>query len=143
MNTIPIQVDHGAPVPSRAHAHDAGIDLCAAKQVWIEPGEVTMVPTGVRVAIPDKHVGLIALRSSLAAGRALALANGVGVIDSGYRGEIGILLATWEPSPEPIKAGERIAQLLIVPIVTPAVELVDELPATTDGRVGGFGSTGK
>lgn len=144
MKTLKVHVGRGEPIPSRAHAHDAGIDLTASKRVWIEPGEVTVVPTGVRVAIPSGHVGLIMLRSSLAAGRALALANGVGVIDAGYRGEIGIPLATWEPSPERIEAGERIAQLLVVPIVTPAVEWVDELPPSEDGRgTGGFGSTGR
>ncbi|UTN92982.1 deoxyuridine triphosphatase [Gordonia phage Finkle] len=144
MNTLPVSIPRGAPVPARAHAHDAGIDLHAAKRVHIEPGEVTVVPTGAKVAIPERHVGIIALRSSLAYGRALALANGIGVIDAGYRGEISVALATWEPNPELIDAGERIAQLLIVPIATPAVELVDELPPSGDGRgTGGFGSSGR
>ena len=144
MTTLPMTIGRGAPVPARAHAHDAGIDLYAAKRVHVEPGEVTVVPTGVRVAIPAGHVGLVMLRSSLAAVRELALANGVGVIDAGYRGEIGVSLTSWSPTPDLIDAGERIAQLLVVPIVTPAVEVVDELPPSGDGRgSGGFGSSGR
>lgn len=144
MTILPVSIPRGAAVPARAHALDAGIDLYAAKRVHIEPGEVTVVPTGAKVAIPAGHVGIIALRSSLAYGRALALANGIGVIDAGYRGEISVALATWEPNPELIDSGERIAQLLIVPIVTPVVELVDELPPSGDGRgTDGFGSSGR
>ncbi|AUH68492.1 MULTISPECIES: dUTP diphosphatase [Gordonia] len=144
MTILPVSIPRGAPVPARSHAHDAGIDLYAAKRVHIEPGEVTVVPTGARVAIPAGHVGIVALRSSLAYGRSLALANGIGVIDAGYRGEIRVALATWEPTPELIDAGERIAQLLIVPIATPAVELVEDLPPSGDGRgTDGFGSSGR
>lgn len=130
-------------LPIRAHALDAGIDLHAARTRYIERGEITGIPLGVAVAIPEGHVGLLTLRSSLGR-KGVAMANGVGVIDSGYRGELIALVTAWDDDPPRIEAGDRIAQLLVVPIATPAVEIVDILPASADGRgTDGFGSTGR
>lgn len=120
----------------------AGYDLSASihTAVWNEP---TLVPTGVHVAIPEGHVGLLSLRSSLGMA-GYTLANGVGIIDSDYRGEIAVMLQYNGGGVKYIFAGDRIAQLLIVPIATPAVvvcDSVEDLGETARGS-GGFGSTG-
>ncbi|WP_353107886.1 dUTP diphosphatase [Gordonia sp. (in: high G+C Gram-positive bacteria)] len=143
-STLPVKlVDDRATTPTRAHANDAGLDLYASRSRHLEPGEVTGIPLGVAVAVPEGHVGLLAVRSSLGR-KGVTMANGVGVIDAGYRGELIALLAAIDDDPPPIIAGDRIAQLLVVPIVTPAVEVVDVLPESSDGRgSAGFGSTGR
>lgn len=111
--------------------------------VRLGPGERLSVPTGLAVAIPDGFAGFVTPRSGLAARHGLTMVNTPGVVDSGYRGELRVLLlntdreATFEAA-----AGERIAQLLIVPVALPAVEEVDALDETARG-VGGFGSTGR
>ncbi|WP_336818969.1 dUTP diphosphatase [Gordonia sp. MMO-8] len=129
--------------PTRAHTHDAGLDLYAARTRYIEKGEITGIPLGVAVAIPEGHVGLLMLRSSLGR-KGIAMANATGVIDAGYRGELIAQVTAWHDDVPRIEAGERIAQLLVVPIVTPAVEVVDVLPESGDGRgTAGFGSTGR
>ncbi len=129
----------GAILPTRAHPHDAGLDLYALDDVTLEPGDGSLVKTGIAVAVPEGHVGLIADRSSLAK-RGLKTAGGV--IDAGYRGELGILLWNISGQVQRLKKGERLAQLLIVPVATPAVRETDDLGATARGD-GGFGSTGK
>ena len=87
MNTLPARFTHPhAEVPTRAHPTDAGLDLAASETTHIAPGVVTLVPTGIAVAIPEGHVGILAARSSLASKKAMTLANGVGIIDSDYRG---------------------------------------------------------
>ena len=130
-----------ADLPTRAHPTDAGLDLYAAETVHVIPNQVTLVPTGVAVAIPEGHVGILAARSSLASKKSMTLANGVGIIDSDYRGEIKVPIIPLDGCHNLIQAGQKIAQLIILPIALPAVEVVDELPSTERG-VGGFGSSG-
>ena len=142
MNTLPVRFTHPhAELPTRAHPTDAGLDLAASETTHIAPGVVTLVPTGVAAAIPEGHVGLLAARSSLAVKKAMTLANGVGVIDSDYRGEIKIPIIPLDGCHNLIQAGTRIAQLIILPIATPTVEVVSVLPESVRG-LGGFGSTG-
>ena len=142
MTTLPIRfVRPTAEMPTRAHPTDAGLDLAACETTHIAPGVVTLVPTGIAVAIPEGHVGLLAARSSLAVKKAMTLANGVGVIDSDYRGEIKIPIIPLDGCHNLIQAGQKIAQLIILPIALPTVEVVSVLPESARG-LGGFGSTG-
>lgn len=142
MNTLPIRFTHPhAELPTRAHPTDAGLDLAASETTHIAPGVVTLVPTGIAVAIPDGYFGLLAARSSLAAKKAMTLANGVGVIDSDYRGEIKIPIIPLDGCHNLIQAGQKIAQLIILPIALPTVEVVADLDETTR-NTGSFGSTG-
>jgi dUTP pyrophosphatase len=131
-----------AKLPGAQHPGDAGLDLCAAVDVVVEPGERVMIPTGVAVAIPEGHAGLVLPRSGLASKHGLTMANSPGLIDAGYRGEV-ICAAINLDREHAVKilVGDRIAQLVIVDL--PAVEpaWVDELPESTRGE-GGFGSTG-
>ena len=131
-----------AQLPSTQHPGDAGLDLCSAIDVVVEPGERVMIPTGVAVAIPDGHAGLVLPRSGLASKHGLTMANAPGLIDAGYRGEV-ICAAVNLDREEPVKilVGDRIAQLVVValPDVEPA--WVEELPDSHRGE-GGFGSTG-
>ena len=142
MNTLPARFTHPhAEVPTRAHPTDAGLDLAASETTHIAPGVVTLVPTGVAVAIPEGHVGLLAARSSLAVKNSLALANGVGIIDADYRGEIKVPIIPLDGCHNLIQAGQKIAQLIILPIALPAAEVVSVLPESARG-LGAFGSTG-
>jgi dUTP pyrophosphatase len=136
------RLDPAASLPEPAHPGDAGLDLRAAADVEIGPGERAMVPTGLAVAIPDGSAGLVLPRSGLASKHGLTLSNAPGLIDSGYRGEVICAVVNLDRSePVKIERGDRIAQLVIVelPEVRPA--WVDELPPSTRGE-GGFGSTG-
>jgi dUTP pyrophosphatase len=129
-------------LPGAQHPGDAGLDLRAAVGATVKPGERAMVPTGVAVAIPDGHAGLVLPRSGLASRRGLTLANAPGLIDAGYRGEVICAVVNLDPHDAvEISVGDRIAQLVVValPEVTPA--LVEELPTSARGE-GGFGSTG-
>ena len=142
MTTLPIMFTRpSADLPTRAHPTDAGLDLYAAETVHIIPNHVTLVPTGIAVAIPAGHVGLLIARSSLAVKKAMTLANGVGVIDPDYRGEIKVPIVPIDGCRNVIFSGARIAQLVILPIALPTVEVVAELPESARG-LGGFGSTG-
>lgn len=129
-----------ATLPKRAHSDDAGLDLFGLEDVILSPREGKVARTGIAIALPKGYVGLVADRSSLAK---KGVKTAGGVIDAGYRGEIHIVL--WNISNDPIhlKAGERIAQLLIFPIATPAVNEVKEFDHETDRGAKGFGSTGK
>lgn len=138
---LPIRILTEGCDPSRAHASDAGLDLRAAEAFILGPGERRMVPAGVAVAIPDGHVGLVAPRSGLGAKYGVTLANSVGVIDAGYRGELKMPLVNHGDGKVEFQRGDRIAQLLIMPIALPDVRVVDELPDGDRGH-GGFGSTG-
>jgi len=133
------RVHKDARLPTRAHEDDAGLDLYSIKTVDFRPGQGGMVPTGVAVAVPPGYVGLIADRSSLGK---KGLKTAGGVIDAGYRGEVGVVL--WNVSKETftLRKGDRVAQLLIIPIAVPAVEEVTDLDSTKRGA-GGFGSTGR
>ena len=133
------------PLPSYATPGSAAMDLraCVSEPVVIAPGARVVVPSGIAIALPSsEYVALLFARSGLAAKGGVCLANGVGVIDSDYRGEIGVALLNTGSDPYTILPGDRIAQLLVTPVVQPAVELVEELPETTRGA-GGFGSTGR
>jgi dUTP pyrophosphatase len=131
-----------AKLPTAQQPGDAGLDLCSAVDVVVAPGARVMIPTGVAVAIPEGHAGLVLPRSGLASKRGLTMANAPGLIDAGYRGEV-ICAAVNLDREQPVKilVGDRIAQLVVVEL--PGVEptWVDDLPQTTRGE-GGFGSTG-
>jgi dUTP pyrophosphatase len=134
-----LRVNKDAVLPTRAHPDDAGLDLYNLEDFLLEPGQGKAVKTGIALAVPQGHVGLVADRSSLGK-RGLKTAGGV--IDAGYRGEIHIVL--WNISGEvfELKRGERLAQLLLIPISTPAVQEVTSLDETARGAKG-FGSSGK
>jgi dUTP pyrophosphatase len=133
-------LDTGIDPPSRAHPTDAGVDLRSTADVIVEPGERAVVGTGIAVAIPDGWAGLVAPRSGLAAHRGLTITNAPGVVDSGYRGEVKVILqATAERIT--IGRGDRIAQLVIVPCHLGTWTFVDDLDDTERGE-GGHGSTG-
>lgn len=129
--------------PQRAHDGDAGYDLFAAEAATLGPGERASVGTGIAVAIPDGHAGLVMPRSGLALRHGIALVNAPGLIDSGYRGEVRVLLLNTDRSePFEIAPGDRIAQLLITPFAELAPTRARELSATSRGD-GGFGSSGR
>ncbi len=134
-----LRVSPDAVLPTRAHPDDAGLDLYGLEDILLIPGQGKTAKTGIALALPAGHVGLVADRSSLAK-RGVKTAGGI--IDAGYRGEIHILL--WNLSADPIQLhrGERIAQLLIFPVATPAVVEVTSLDETQRG-LKGFGSSGK
>lgn len=128
--------------PTRAHPGDAGLDLKAAENALLFPGDRQAVDTGVSMEIPEGYVGLVCARSGNAARRGLGMVNGIGVIDSGYRGPVNVLLINHGRDNVTVSRGDRIAQLLIVPIETPNVEILDSLSASERGT-GGLGSTGR
>ncbi len=129
--------------PAQAHEGDAGYDLHAAEAVTIGPGERASVGTGIAVAIPEGRAGLVVPRSGLAARHGISVVNAPGLIDSGYRGELRVLLLNTDRSEAfSIEPGDRIAQLVVVAIETGAPEEAAELDATARGA-GGFGSTGR
>lgn len=137
---LPVRrLEPGAVLPTRAHSDDAGLDLYGLEDVTVAPGEGTVLRTGVAVAVPPGHVGLVCDRSSMAR-RGLKTAGGV--IDAGYRGEVGVVVWNISRESQSVKKGERIAQMLVVPIATPAPIDSDDLGATLRGT-GGFGSTGR
>ena len=133
-----------AVVPEYATAGAAGADLyaCIEEDVNIESGESAFIPCGFALAIPDGYVGLIYARSGLSCKKGLAPANKVGVVDSDYRGEITVSLYNQSKEPRTISAGDRIAQLVIAPVIQAEFDLVEDLGDTARGE-GGFGSTGK
>ncbi|MDD7586626.1 MAG: dUTP diphosphatase [Corynebacterium glucuronolyticum] len=136
------RLDPDLPLPQRAHADDAGIDLHSAENITLQPGERALVSTGIAMAIETGYVGLIHPRSGLAAKKGLSIVNTPGTIDSGYRGEIKVCLVNTDRSEAiDIARGDRIAQLLIQKIELPVVVEVDELDETERGE-GGYGSTG-
>ena len=115
---------------------------CMQEKVEIPAGQSVMVPTGVAMEIPQGYAGLVFARSSMGAKRGLAPANKVGVIDSDYRGELRVVLHNHSGESQSIEPGERVAQLLIVPVLTPGFQETEKLSETNRGA-GGFGSTGK
>ncbi|ODQ95084.1 deoxyuridine 5'-triphosphate nucleotidohydrolase [Dietzia alimentaria] len=136
------RLDGGLPLPVRAHATDAGIDLHAAHECELAPGHRALVGTGVAVAIPAGYVGLVHPRSGLAARTGLSIVNAPGTVDAGYRGEIKVNLINLDPvEPVRIGRGDRIAQLLVQRVELWDVVEVDELGETDRGE-GGHGSTG-
>jgi dUTP diphosphatase len=139
---LPIQrLRDDAVVPERAYTGDAGLDLSACERIELEPGERALVGTGLAVAIPEGYAGFVQPRSGLATRHGLTIVNSPGLVDSGYRGELRVVLLNTDASePFVVEPGMRIAQLVVLPI--PEFELVevDELPSSERG-VRGFGSS--
>jgi dUTP pyrophosphatase len=143
---LPVRrLDPAATLPARAHDDDAGLDLYACEAVTVRAGERASVRTGIALEIPSGHAGLVLPRSGLAARHGIALVNSPGLIDSGYRGEVRVLLLNTDGDEHfEVSPGDRIAQLLLVPCLTPELRTVDELPPSHDGRgEAGFGSSGR
>ena len=130
-----------AQLPARAYTGDAGLDLTACERIELAPGERAIVPTGLAVAIPEGYAGFVQPRSGLAARHGIALVNSPGLIDSGYRGEIKVIVLNTDPEESFVaEPGERIAQLVVMPVGAAEVFEVDELPESDRG-VRGFGSS--
>jgi dUTP pyrophosphatase len=137
------RLDKGLPLPAYAHEGDAGLDLLAAEELVLEPGQRAAVPTGIAIALPEGFAGFIHPRSGRALKEGLALANAPGLIDSGYRGEIKVLVVNLDNrSPINIRRGDKVGQLVVQQVETADIGEVDELPGTPRGE-GGFGSTGR
>lgn len=143
MNVSVKKLKEGAVLPTYGSPEAAGADLyaCLDEKITIAPGESVFVPTGLSMEIPKGYAGLIYARSGMACKRGLAPANKVGVIDSDYRGEFIVVLHNHGNQAQTVEPGERIAQLVITPVLTPAFTEVDEL-SDTERSGGGFGSTG-
>lgn len=138
-----IKLKEEAILPSRAHEGDAGLDLYACESAHIGPGERWGVGTGVGVEIPEGHAGLVLPRSGLARDHGIALVNAPGLIDSGYRGELRVLLLNTDPAETfRIEPGDRIAQLVVTPIAVAEPVEASALTETVRGE-GGFGSSGR
>ncbi len=134
----------GAHVPTLGTAGAAACDLYALlpEPIVLQPGERRPIPTGIAIALPSKdYVAIVCARSGLALKQGLALANGIGVIDSDYRGEIFFAMVNNDSEPKTVENGERIGQLMIMPVIQANYEVVNELDETERGE-GGFGSTG-
>ena len=145
MNKIRVKkLRANAILPTYGSVEAAGADLyaCLEASVTIEPGQTAWVPTGIAMEVPKGCAGLVYARSGMACKRGLAPANKVGVIDSDYRGEITVVLHNHGTAAQTVEPGERIAQMVITPVLTPAYEEVEELTNTGRGQ-GGFGSTGQ
>ncbi|MCI9056471.1 MAG: dUTP diphosphatase [Oscillospiraceae bacterium] len=132
------------PLPYYATEGAAAVDLhaCIDEAVTLPPGGRALLPTGLAAAIPAGHVGLLAVRSSMGIRHGVTLSNGVGVIDSDYRGQVHVGLHNLSGEPYTVQPGDRVAQLMVVPVAAPEIEVVDALPETVRGA-GGFGSTGR
>ena len=138
------KLNPNAILPTYGSVEAAGADLyaCLDSAVTIAPGESAFIPTGIALEVPKGCAGLVYARSSMGVKRGLAPANKVGVIDSDYRGEIRVVLLNHSKQPQTVEPGERVAQFIITPVLTPDYEEVETLSDTARGT-GGFGSTGK
>ena len=131
-----------AVLPSRAYPGDAGLDLVSCERHELAPGERALVGTGIAVAIPDGHAGFVTPRSGLAAKHGITIVNSPGLVDSGYRGELRVILENTDPRHTfVVEPGMRIAQLVLVAVPESTLREVDELPPSERGT-GGFGSSG-
>jgi len=136
------RIDPGVPLPVYAHPGDAGADLCSTVDVHLEPGERAVVPTGISLALPEGHAAFVHPRSGLAARCGLSILNTPGTVDSGYRGEVSVLLVNLDPrEPVVLARGDRIAQLVIQRVERATFVEVADLPPSVRGA-GGYGSTG-
>lgn len=136
------RLDDRLPLPSYEHPGDAAMDLRARATVTLAPGERAVVPTGIAIALPPGYAGFVHPRSGLAAKQGLGMVNAPGVIDAGYRGEIGVILINHDRHLSiTLERGERIAQLVIAPVALADLIEVTQLPGSHRGQ-GGFGSTG-
>ena len=145
MNAVRVKIlKEGAKLPTYGSAQAAGADLyaCLPGAVPIAPGETAFIPTGIALEVPVGCAGLIYARSGLACKRGLAPANKVGVVDSDYRGQIVVALHNHGNTTQTVENGERVAQFVITPVLTPAYEIAEELSDTARNQ-GGFGSTGE
>jgi dUTP pyrophosphatase len=133
----------GLPLPSYATPGDAGMDLYAAvaTEVTLQAGERALIPTGLRIAIPEGYEAQIRPRSGLAFRHGISMVNSPGTIDAGYRGDVGVLLINHGQEPFTVRRGDRIGQMVIAPVARAVWEEVGELPPSERGE-GGFGSTG-
>jgi len=137
------RLDPGLPLPTYARTGDAGLDLLAAEDVVLAPGERRAIATGLAVAIAEGHAGFVLPRSGRALKEGLGVANAPGLIDSGYRGEVKVIVVNLDPGEKiDIKRGDKIAQLVVQKVEAAELEEVDALPTTERGE-GGFGSTGR
>lgn len=145
MSNIAVKIlRQGAKLPTYGTEFSAGADLyaCLDEAVTIQPGQTKAIPTGLAMEVPEGCAGLVYARSGMATKRGLAPANKVGVIDSDYRGELQVMLHNHGSVPQTVEHGDRVAQLLITPVLTPQYIQAEELSDTARGS-GGFGSTGK
>lgn len=140
--TVRVTLADGARLPEYATPGAAGMDLRSAVDVVLAPMERRLVPTGLRIAVPEGYEAQVRPRSGLAAKHGIGLVNSPGTIDADYRGEVAVILINWGAEPVHITAGDRIAQMVISPVVQAVLDVVDELDETERGE-GGFGSTGK
>ena len=139
---IPLKrLDRELPIPTHAHPGDGGVDLYAAVGVRLAPGDRSLVPTGVAVAIPAGFAGLVTPRSGLAASSGIGIVNAPGLVDSGYRGELKVILVNHGAETVDIRRGDRIAQLVVVAVEVQERVEVEQLPPSGRGE-DGFGSTG-
>lgn len=139
------KLKENAKLPTRATEGSAGMDLyaCIEESLTIKPNELKIIPTGIAIALPDKEAAaFLYARSGLGVKHGICLSNGVGVIDSDYRGEICVGLCNVSDKSYTIKPFERVAQMVIAPVIIPELTEVDSLDSTYRGE-GGFGSTGK
>jgi dUTP pyrophosphatase len=144
VSQLPLRrLDPAAIVPTRAYEGDAGLDLASAEHVVLEPGERAVVSTGLAVAIPEGHAGLVVPRSGLAARHGITIVNAPGLVDSGYRGDVKVvLLNTDKRETFVVEAGMRIAQLVVIAV--PELEPVEEdALAETERGARGHGSSGR
>ena len=139
------KLKESARIPGRATPGSAGMDLyaCIEQSITLAPGQLAVVPTGIAIELPDSSsAAFLYARSGLGVKHGICLSNGVGVIDSDYRGEVCVGLCNVSDKPYVIEPFERVAQMVIAPVLTPEITEVDELGATDRGE-GGFGSTGR
>lgn len=136
------RLDPGLPLPAYEHPGDAGMDLRCRVGITLEPGERALIPTGIAIALPDGYVALVHPRSGLAVRHGVALVNAPGTVDAGYRGELQVcLINTDRHAAVTLERGDRIAQLVIQPVVRAVLHEAQALPGS-HRSTGGFGSTG-
>lgn len=140
---VPLKpLDPDLPMPECAYAGDAGVDLRSAEDLVLQPFERALVPCGFSLAIPEGYAGFVLPRSGLAAKHGISIVNAPGLIDSGYRGELKVILVNLDPNESfAVARGDRIAQLVIMPVPAVQFQQVEELPDSERGE-GGFGSSG-
>ena len=142
VNVLILRLDPDLPIPARAHPGDAGVDLYAAADVELAPGERALVPTGIAIALPDGYAAFVHPRSGLALRHGVTLVNAPGTVDAGYRGEIKVtMLNTDSSTPVRFMRGDRIAQLVVQRVERAVFREVTALPGSARAA-GGFGSTG-
>ena len=142
IDVLVTRIDPTVPLPTYAHTGDAGADLVTTADVRLEPGERALIPTGIALALPEGYVGLVHPRSGLAARLGVSIVNAPGTVDSGYRGEVQVLLVNLDPrAAVHLSRGDRIAQLVVQQVERARFVEVQRLPSSTRGG-GGYGSTG-